>query len=112
MKNSIIFLPLFFARELFNAGKFMSLCWGCASFCFVSSAVYILNDLMDAEKDRLHPVKKMRPVASGEVTKPEAFLLLAGCLLLSFLFQMKTNHPKGTAVICMFFVMNIWRVSN
>lgn len=107
IKNIIIFLPVFFAKELSAADKILILCSGYASFCFLSSAVYILNDLMDAEKDRLHPVKRLRPLASGEVTKAQAVWLFSACLILSFVFHINTGHLKGAAVLALFFIMNV-----
>lgn len=59
IKNLLIFIPLFFAQDLFCQEKFYCTFAGCIAFCFISSAVYILNDLKDIERDRIHVVKKL-----------------------------------------------------
>lgn len=87
LKNVLIFLPLFFSGNAFSE-NFLTVFLAFLVFCFVSSAVYVLNDLFDCEKDRLHPKKCKRPIASGAVSKKEALLILFVCfaagLALSF----------------------------
>lgn len=91
IKNLLIFLPLFFSRQIFT-NKLVKTCAGFMAFCLMASAVYIINDLMDVEKDRLHPVKCKRPIASGEVSVQHAMLLCILLILVSFvipfIFQM------------------------
>lgn len=79
-KNLFIFIPAFFAGALIDTAVFVQLLQGLACFSLVSSAVYIVNDYRDREKDRLHPVKKNRPLASGQVS-PTLALVIAGILL-------------------------------
>jgi decaprenyl-phosphate phosphoribosyltransferase len=52
-------------------------------FCLLSSAIYLLNDIVDLEEDRRHPVKRHRPVASGLIGIPEALIAAGGCLLVA-----------------------------
>lgn len=52
-------------------------------FCLLSSAVYLLNDIVDLEEDRRHPVKRRRPIASGAIGIPDALIAAAGCLLVA-----------------------------
>ena len=70
-KNLLIFLPLLFAPThlLYH---WQQLIIGFIGFCFISSITYIINDWMDREKDRIHPVKKNRPLASGAITGKQA----------------------------------------
>ena len=77
IKNFLIFLPLVCSGQFFNTGKLKSAALGFAVFCCVSSIVYIINDLRDLEKDRLHPTKRMRPLAAGLVSKKEAIGIIA-----------------------------------
>jgi decaprenyl-phosphate phosphoribosyltransferase len=50
-----------------------------AAFCAMSVAVYLINDVLDAERDRRHPVKRLRPIAAGEIRRSHAVLVAAGC---------------------------------
>lgn len=87
-KNSFIFVPLIFSQATIAGivGLLPKSILAFASFCFISSAAYIINDIFDAEKDRLHPVKAKRPLASGKISPQTAWLLLVivlvGALLL------------------------------
>ena len=77
IKNILLLVPLFSAHEWDQVGKWFAVLVGMASFSFLSSAVYLLNDLHDLEVDRKHPHKKSRPLASGELKIPEALALSA-----------------------------------
>jgi 4-hydroxybenzoate polyprenyltransferase len=66
-KNVIVFAALAFSENLFEHTMVMLTLFTFGLFCLVSSAVYILNDIMDREADRHHPEKKNRPIASGEL---------------------------------------------
>lgn len=75
VKNFLILLPAFFGGCLFHAEMFLKLLPAFLSFSLFASAVYILNDLCDIEKDRAHPEKCRRPLASGAVGKAGAWVL-------------------------------------
>ncbi len=81
IKNALIFLPIMFGKQLFNVAILPDMLWGLVSFCAVSSAVYIFNDLCDAENDKKHPIKCRRPVASGAVTKKTAVAMIVVLLI-------------------------------
>ncbi len=74
-KNLIIFLPLVFAENLFNVRYFLLTVIGFISLCAVSSSYYIINDIIDREKDKKHPEKKLRPIASGKIKIWQAIIL-------------------------------------
>lgn len=86
-KNLLVFLPLIFVKQLFSL-SFFNVLIGFIALCLVSSSGYALNDIFDARKDRMHPEKKMRPVASGKISVYSAFfislILLAASLFISF----------------------------
>jgi len=79
-KNVIVLAPALFGGVLFDAAVLLQVALAFVSFCLCSSAVYVLNDAVDCERDRLHPRKRLRPIASGEVGRGTALsfsLLLA-----------------------------------
>ena len=82
IKNFAIFPAIIFSGELFNDshGLFKVL-FGFFIFCILSSAIYVINDLFDIEKDRLHPFKKFRPLAHGDIPVPVGIAL---AVVLSF----------------------------
>ena len=88
IKNLALFAAITFSGQLFNYSSFWQVTLGFAAFCLLSSSTYIINDLLDIHKDRLHPFKKNRPIASGRVGVNEAFVMLAitltAALVLSF----------------------------
>ena len=70
-KNLLVFLaPLFTFR--IDVNIWLSACVALVSFCLVSSSIYLLNDVLDLEADREHPLKSSRPIAAGLVTKNRA----------------------------------------
>jgi len=76
VKNLFLFIPAFFAARLHEPAVFFRVSLGFLAFSLVASGVYILNDLVDAPQDRLHPDKKNRPIASGAVTPRQAIVVL------------------------------------
>jgi 4-hydroxybenzoate polyprenyltransferase len=87
VKNLLVFAPLVFAHKLGDPAAMALSAGAFAAFCMISSAVYLLNDIVDREADRAHPIKQNRAVASGRLpvgAATAAFLgLLAGALLLA-----------------------------
>jgi 4-hydroxybenzoate polyprenyltransferase len=87
-KNFLLFAGLIFSEHLFEQASLIRALAGFVLFCLLSSGEYLINDLMDLEKDRTHPVKSKRPLASGKVSIPVALItsliLLTGSLFASF----------------------------
>jgi 4-hydroxybenzoate polyprenyltransferase len=67
-KNLFVFAGLIFGKQLFDAGALVSASQAFAVFCGLSSVVYLVNDVMDRESDRRHPLKCKRPIASGALS--------------------------------------------
>jgi len=76
LKNVLIFLPLIFSQNLFDANLFKKTILGFLSFSILSSIVYVINDIQDVEKDRRHSTKCKRPIASGAVSIKSAYTLV------------------------------------
>lgn len=89
LKNLALFTTVLFSGQIFNLNLLGTTSWGFLAFCLLSSSNYILNDILDAPRDRKHPFKKFRPIASGKLPVPLA-LLLAAILLLGGLWLSKT----------------------
>ena len=89
VKNVFVAAPLFFTPPAWTPDDSVAVVVTMAVFCLLSSAVYVINDFADREADRLHPVKKHRPIASGEVGPGAALavaaVLLAGAAILAIL---------------------------
>ena len=84
-KNLLIFAPSFYGAVLFNNRIiFLDMLLAFLCFSLVSSSAYIINDLSDIEKDRQHPVKKLRPIASGRIGPVVSVLITVLCLASSF----------------------------
>lgn len=82
-KNSLVFAALIFAGELMDLEAIQLSIIAFFSFCFSASSAYILNDIIDIEKDRLHPEKSRRPIPRGDVSIPMAFFLTVALAVLS-----------------------------
>lgn len=106
IKNLAIFLPLFFANEILNINLILKAGIAFIGFSLCASGVYILNDYLDREKDRLHPKKKKRPLAAGTVSIKSAFfimtlLFLAGGALMVLL------SIEAAEILCIYIILNI-----
>src|SRR5690349_14172421 len=72
VKNLLVVLAPLAGAVLFQPAVLRGVALAFVSFCLVSSAVYLLNDIRDVEEDRLHPKKRFRPIAAGELSIPVA----------------------------------------
>ena len=75
-KNLLVFAALIFAHELTAQGQILRSVLAFIAFCAASSVMYLLNDLIDIENDRLHPEKSKRPLASGALRVSSAYILM------------------------------------
>lgn len=91
VKNVLVFTPMFFGRRWELWAEMLE---GFVIFCIAASSVYALNDASDALRDRLHPIKKNRPVASGVISRPAAYMtaFLLGSLSLLSGFSLAASY--------------------
>ena len=106
LKNLAIFAPLVFEGEFFNPTKLWTVVFGFAVFSLVASAIYIVNDVIDIEKDKAHPFKRKRPIAAGKINPSlalsAAVVMLGVGLLISYMFS-----TFFTAVIATYAILQI-----
>jgi 4-hydroxybenzoate polyprenyltransferase len=106
LKNSFVFAPLLFGKAFLSAEKVTLALLAFALFSAAASAVYILNDLLDAPRDRQHPTKKDRPIASGRLPAPVAAaqgaLLALGALAIAF-----ARLPELGLLLFIYLIINV-----
>ncbi len=106
-KNGFVLAGLIFDGKLFDLPMVVSVLVVMLGFCLISSSVYILNDLVDIEKDRLHPRKRLRPLPSGKLSpafaKWSALLLAVVSILVTGLINMWAG-----AIVASYLVLNVW----
>ena len=109
IKNLLIFLPIVFSKEIYNSENVKITIMGFIAFSILASIVYIINDLRDVEKDKNHPEKCKRPLASNRISRKQAkstaLILYVILMIISFIFL----REKTDAIILLFvyFFVNI-----
>jgi 4-hydroxybenzoate polyprenyltransferase len=78
-KNAVLLVPLLFAKGIFEHGLAVRALLGVGIFSLLASGVYVVNDWFDREKDRLHPKKRLRPIAAGHLSGVGAIALVVVC---------------------------------
>lgn len=94
-KNLVVFAAIVFSQKLGDTVALATVCGAFAIFCFLSSAVYLINDILDAEHDKLHPLKSQRPIASGKIRRAEAGACAAFFLVISLGVAFFLGVPFG-----------------
>ncbi|MFV0207697.1 UbiA prenyltransferase family protein [Empedobacter falsenii] len=107
VKNLFVFLPLFFSGNLFNIDLLIESFYGFLIFSFVASSIYIINDYVDIEKDKKHSEKKNRPLASGKISKQNAFILFLVLLVLTCFLLWIFVTLQVAILVGIYFLMNI-----
>jgi len=90
-KNLILFLGIIFSGNFLNPGLWGTLLLAFTAFCILSGSLYIFNDVKDIERDRLHPKKRYRPIAAGDLSPslavPTAAVLIIGAIVAGFIIN-------------------------
>jgi 4-hydroxybenzoate polyprenyltransferase len=105
-KNLFLFAPLFFAGRLFATDKLLEVFLGVVAFSLVASSIYILNDIKDIDKDRLHPVKQHRAIASGKITVSMAIFVMLICVVNGLAIGWVCGN-KFLLVLVLYLLLNI-----
>ena len=106
LKNTLVFVPFIAARRLGEAGHLITATAIFIAFNFCASAIYLINDLKDAQADRLHPHKKRRPIASGRLPRPVA-LAIVPLLLVAGLWIAVSIDVRVAAVLLFYAVLMV-----
>ncbi|MEO6777509.1 MAG: UbiA prenyltransferase family protein [Kofleriaceae bacterium] len=83
MKNVFVAAPVVFSRHLENPAYLLRTAIAVVAFCMLSGAVYCFNDVRDVEADKLHPTKRLRPIASGQLTQRSALIASAALAVIA-----------------------------
>ena len=107
IKNCLVFLPLIVTHD-FEIIKFLNLIPLFISMCFVASAVYCYNDIIDLNEDKKHPEKRHRPLASGKISIKNTFFFIFILLILSYLISASFYQKEILFVITAYIILNIF----
>ena len=111
LKNGILLAPLVFAGVMTETDRVLTALVATGLFCLLSSAIYVFNDLIDCEKDRQHPIKKSRPIASGKVSKPVAATMMILLIVLGLVLAWPINREfffVSIAFVALNLIYTIW----
>lgn len=111
IKNTFVCIPMFFGGSLLDPHDILETVIAFFAFSFIASSVYCFNDIIDCEADRRHPVKCHRPVASGAISKTQAWLLMAAMFVLGMLTLLLLDScdrmMRVGAVLLTYYLMNL-----
>lgn len=102
LKNLFVFAPVFFNGSVLDIDYLLPSFMVFFSFCMAASSIYCFNDIYDAETDRMHPIKRNRPIASGAVSKNMGYCLMIICLVLSIIMIFSFCWHSDSARIIIF----------
>lgn len=110
LKNSFVFLPLFFHGDLTNWSLLLNAVTAFVCYSFAASSIYCFNDIRDVEADRRHPSKSMRPIASGRVKISQAYCLMAFMLAASIILAiiaLQSFAAAAITILVLYYIMNL-----
>jgi len=107
VKNLFVFVPLLFSQHMFDEGYLFQSLFAFLVFCLSSSAIYVINDLADIESDRLHPVKKNRPLPSGKISTGSAVITASILIIAVFFLLFQYFNYKFIFLVIAFILLNV-----
>lgn len=110
-KNLVVLAPLIFAERLFDGPSLVAAGKAFAIFCLLSGAVYLVNDLIDVEGDRRHPIKRNRPLASGKLSPVVAIVAAAAIVVVGLTGAFSLGTGFGIAALVYFLMMTAYSLA-
>lgn len=109
IKNLLIFLPIIFSQRITDITALTKTLIAFILFCISTSIIYVVNDIKDIDKDRNHPKKKNRPLASGEISIKQAIkvIIILSIILICGISIFFRNNAYVIAVILVYIIMNM-----
>ena len=107
IKNLLVFSALACSGQLFNPEKLTSGVLAFISFCMISSVVYIINDIKDKEKDKMHPTKCKRPIAAETISVHNAKILASVLFIIAIFSTYFTFQLTSTLLLVLYFLLNL-----
>src|SRR5581483_2294851 len=93
IKNFAVFAAITFSGHLFDSPIFSKVILAFVVFCLLSSAIYVVNDIFDVKKDRIHPFKRFRPIANKDISVREALITALILVIASFTLGAQVTPP-------------------
>jgi 4-hydroxybenzoate polyprenyltransferase len=106
-KNLFVFSGIFISFNIFDFNKLINSIFAFLLFCGISSSVYIMNDISDMERDKLHPVKRMRPLPAGKIKIYYVLVFEVLLLVSTFFLSFMLNKYFGEIVV-VYFILNLF----
>ncbi|MBE0461833.1 MAG: decaprenyl-phosphate phosphoribosyltransferase [Candidatus Aminicenantes bacterium] len=106
IKNLFIFAAILFSKNIFNPNMFLKTISAFFIFCFISGSLYIFNDIIDSDVDKLHTIKSKRPIPSGRLKKSQAFLFFVIVSISSLVLALILNK-NFFIVSLIYFILQI-----
>lgn len=107
IKNFLVLAALACSGQLFVLEKLSSGFIAFVAFCMISSVIYVINDIQDLEKDRKHPTKCKRPIASGMISVKKAWVLAAILFVIAMLCNSLVFHLSSTSLLILYVIVNL-----
>lgn len=104
-KNLFIFAGLIFSQNVFAGYLFLKTCLAFVAFCVLTGSVYLINDIVDIKQDRAHPTKRMRPLASGLLSRKGALVFAVLLSLISIVFSCLLSLSFALTALAYFILM-------
>lgn len=109
IKNLLIFLPIIFSQRITDITALTKTLITFILFCISTSIIYVVNDIKDIDKDRNHPKKKNRPLASGKISIKQAIkvIIILSIILICGMIIFFRNNASAIVVMFVYIIMNM-----